>query len=114
MIPRRLAVRAGISYGTGAINFDNDAFVFERELRKFPNDTSLENLQQAVEDGDLEAATEAANNLREVAGKLALSHLYASVGPVLAALQEEALPSVEELAEVEAQHKQICDFLATV
>ena len=114
MISRRLAVKAGISYGTGAMNFGNDPIAFERELRKFPQDTSLAELKAAVEAADLEAAQEAAQCLSDVASKLALSNLYSSVMPILSALRDEALPAVEELEEVERQRDRICSFLASL
>ena len=114
MISRRLAVKVGISYGTGAMNFGNDALVFERELRKFPQDTSFDDLKTAVEAADLEAARNAACALSETSSKLALSKLYSSLVPILQAIEDEALPAVEELEEVAAQRKRICDFLASV
>lgn len=52
-ISRRLILKLGVSYGTGAINFGNDSVAYDRELRGLPENTVfaafLETLREAEE-----------------------------------------------------------------
>lgn len=40
-ISRRDILKLGVSYGTGVINFNNDSIVYDRALRKLPEDNLL-------------------------------------------------------------------------
>lgn len=113
-ISRREALKHGISYGTGVITHDNDSIAFDRALRAFPHDESYARMTQAIEAGDVEQAHEAASAFTHCCSTLAMSELYVAMRPVEEALAEGALPSAEELAEVDAAYQELVAYLSRV
>lgn len=113
-ITRRKALAAGISYGTGCLHFGNDSIVYNRELRKLPDDTSYRDLRAALEQADLEKAKAAAEKLSALCSKMALSESFMALKPVEEALSEDALPAVDELDEFDASYRRVIDYLEHV
>lgn len=110
-ISRREALKHGISYGTGVLNHGNDSIVFDRELRKFPNDATFSQLKEVIEAGDATAAAPLAHAFQHLCATLAFSELYVACQPIIEALDAEELPAAEELEAVESHYHDIADYL---
>jgi hypothetical protein len=110
-INRSEAVAAGISFGTGAINFGNDSIVYTRHLRKLPNDDTFAQLKDAIAQGDLEKAKPLAQSFKQLCANLALSRVYMRLEPIVEALDEDALPAVEELEDVQYEYDKVINYL---
>lgn len=110
-ISRRKALAAGISYGTGCLHFGNDSIVYNRELKKLPNDTTYRDLRKAIEDENLEAAKPLAQQMEKLCSSMALSEAYMACRPIVEALDEDSLPAIDELDELEARWRPIVDYI---
>lgn len=113
-ITRRKALAAGISYGTGCLHFCNDSIVYNRELRKLPADATYQQLRAALENADLEAAKTDVKKLSELCSKMALSEAFMALKPVQEAIDEDALPAVEEFDDFDAECGRVIDYLEHV
>ena len=67
-ISRREILKLGVSYGTGSINFGNDSVVYDRELRKFPQSTTLQEFLDALAEAEDRLAAEAEQAANEEPG----------------------------------------------
>ncbi len=112
-ISRREALKHNISYGTGTLNHGNDSIVYDRALRKFPKDETFSQLNQAIEAGDAIAAAPLAHAFQHLCATLALSKLYVDMQSIVEALDAEELPAAEEFEAVEAEYRDVADFLAS-
>lgn len=112
-ISRREALKHGISYGTGALNHGNDSIVYDRALRKFPKDETFTQLKSTIDAGDATAAAPLAQAFQHLCAELAFSQMHVDMQPVMEALDAEELPAAEELEAVEANYRDIADFLAS-
>ncbi|ACV21679.1 Uncharacterised protein [Slackia heliotrinireducens] len=118
-ISRREILKLGVSYGTGAINFGNDSVAYDRELRKFTNNEAYAAFKAAlVPQGegdeatvDMAAAAEAGRAFQSLCGNLAISGLYMKMSDILAQLDEECLPAVAELDDLEADYQALVSYL---
>ncbi len=113
-ITRHKALAAGISYGTGCLHFGNDSIVYNRDLRKLPADATYQQLRAALENADLEAAKTDVKKLSELCSKMALSEAFMALKPVQEAIDEDALPAVEELDDFDAEYRRVIDYLEHV
>lgn len=111
-ISRREALKRGISYGTGVITHGNDSIVFDRALRAFPKDGTYAEMRAALEAGDAEAALPAAQAFTQLCSSLAMSELFVAMKQVEEALAEGALPSAEELDEIDAAYHDLVEYLS--
>lgn len=67
-----------------------------RFLRKFPRDTSYENLRLALDNGDIETAFRSVHTLKGVAANLGLDSLAAAASELTEALRNaDTLPPVQ-------------------
>jgi len=110
-INRRDALKCGISYGTGVINHGNDSVVYNRELKKFPANETYPQLKAAIDSQDLEAAKTAAAAFRQLCGDLALSDVYMKLEPICKSLDEDSLPSIAEINEVDDAYSVVVNYL---
>lgn len=105
------SVDAGISFGTGVINYGNDSVAYTRHLRKLPQDTTFASLKDAIAQGNLEDATAYAETFRQLCADLAFSRVYMRLEPIIDALDEGALSAVEELEDVEYEYEKVISYL---
>lgn len=99
---------------SGALNrFMNNAGLYERFLRKFPADTSYQNLLNAVEAGDSEEAFRAAHTLKGVAGNLGFDNLLAYVVPLVEVFRSKN-PNIPEdqFQGVKNEYQKLCEIIS--
>ena len=93
---------------TGALNrFMNNAGLYERFLKKFPADTSYQNLLNAVE------AFRAAHTLKGVAGNLGFDNLLTYVVPLVEVFREKN-PNIpaDQFQGAKDEYQKLCEIIA--
>lgn len=99
---------------TGALNrFMNNAGLYERFLKKFPADTSYQNLLNAVDAGDFEEAFRAAHTLKGVAGNLGFDNLLTYVVPLVEVFREKN-PNIpaDQFQGAKDEYQKLCEIIA--
>lgn len=66
----------GIDYNEGVKRFSGNAAIYEKFLLKFLDDTTFEELDQAMQNRDYGTAFSAAHTLKGVTGNLSMNRLY--------------------------------------
>ncbi|MDO5517039.1 MAG: Hpt domain-containing protein [Clostridium sp.] len=69
-------IKAGINVNEAVKRFGNSQEIYERFLRKFPDELCYDKLKKALEVKETEAAFQAAHALKGIAGNLSLKELY--------------------------------------
>lgn len=89
---------AGINYSEGIMRFGNRVEMYEKYLKRFPEDQSFQQLNDAIERKDYEAAFKAAHALKGLAGNLSVQQVLTSVSALTEELRKNPDPAkVEEL-----------------
>lgn len=98
---RTRLLQIGVDIDGGLERFMGNEALFLKCLSRFPADSSFPQLEQALSDGDLQAAFIAAHTLKGVSGNLSLDAIFHASLPVVEALrcgsQEEAEAAMPEL-----------------
>ena len=110
-ISRREALKHHISYGTGTLNHGNDSIVYDRALRKFPEDQTFSQREAAIEAGNPADAAPLAHAFQHLCATLAFSNLYVACQPIIEALDAEELPAAEDFEHLKASYQDIAGFL---
>ncbi len=98
---RTRLVQAGVDLEGGLERFMGNEALFLKCLRRFPTDTSFQQLEDALSAGDLDGAFMAAHTLKGVSGNLSLDAVFHACLPVVEALRcgsreeaEAAMPAL--------------------
>lgn len=101
---RTLLVQIGVDVDGGLDRFMGNEALFLKCLRRFPADTSFQQLEEALSAGDLQAAFVAAHTLKGVSGNLSLEAVFQASLPVVEALRcgsreeaEAAMPALRDI-----------------
>jgi hypothetical protein len=103
-ISRRRILEFGVSYGTGAINFNNDSVAYDRELRKLPADTTFYEFMDALSGAEeilAEYARIQAEKAAEAEAKAAAEESAEVEDAAVEAKATTEAAAVEEIAKVE-------------
>ncbi len=96
-ISRREILKLGVSYGTGTIHFGNDSLRYDRELRKVPQNTLLQEFLDQLEAAEvhmMEEAVEAEAQATEATTEEAMA--AEAVEPAANPKEEPTLPESEQ------------------
>lgn len=98
---RTRLLQIGVDVDGGLDRFMGNEALFLKCLRRFPEDSSFPQLEQALLAGDLQAAFVAAHTLKGVSGNLSLDAVFQTSLPVVEALRcgsreeaEAAMPAL--------------------
>lgn len=109
---RAMLKEAGVDYDLGLDRFDGNAELFEKFIKRFPEDTSLDSLRHALASDDGENAYRAAHTLKGVVGNLSFTPYFDLMTTVAKDLREGDLAGAKELMPaVEKAHADILDAL---
>ena len=93
---------AGVNLPSGVKRFMNNEGLYEAFLLKFPSDSNMQKLRQALQAGETTSAFRAAHTLLGMAANLSMESLYDALHPVTEALRggnvtlaESHMPIVE-------------------
>ena len=104
---RTRLLQVGVDIDGGLERFMDNEALFLKCLRRFPTDTSFQQLEEALSAGDLQAAFVAAHTLKGVSGNLSLDAVFQASLPVVEALRcDNRIAQREILSEA---HKRIID-----
>lgn len=98
----------------GALNrFMNNEGLYERFLRKFPADTSYQNLLTSIENSDYEEAFRAAHTLKGVAGNLGFDNLLTYIVPLVEVFRDKNsdIPA-DQIQGAKDEYQKICTIIA--
>ncbi|MCH5324975.1 MAG: hypothetical protein J1E39_07135 [Eubacterium sp.] len=97
----------GVNIDEGLNRFMGNAALYERMLLKLPANVRAQEVLKHFEDGDFQAALEAAHNLKGVTGNLSVTPLYEAYTEAVKLLREnepeKAKAVVENIQPVEEQ-----------
>ena len=99
---------------SGALNrFMNNEGLYERFLRKFPADTSYQNLLNAIDSSDFEEAFRAAHTLKGVAGNLGFDNLLTYIVPLVDVFRDKKsdIPS-DQLQGAKDEYQKLLDIIS--
>ncbi|HIQ71308.1 MAG TPA: Hpt domain-containing protein [Candidatus Onthenecus intestinigallinarum] len=101
---RTRLLQVGVDIDGGLERFMDNEALFLKCLRRFPTDTSFQQLEEALSAGDLQAAFVAAHTLKGVSGNLSLDAVFQASLPVVEALRcdnreeaEAAMPALRDI-----------------
>lgn len=101
---RTRLLQIGVDIDGGLERFMDNEALFLKCLRRFPADTSFQQLEDALLAGDLQAAFVAAHTLKGVSGNLSLDAVFQASLPVVEALRcgsqkdaEAAMPALRDI-----------------
>lgn len=80
-------IDAGIDYDDGVNRFIGRPEMFISFLKRFPADTTYQELEQAMNEKNIKKAFQAGHTIKGVAGNLSLSRLYNVLVPFVDALR---------------------------
>ncbi len=93
---------AGVNLPSGVKRFMNNEGLYETFLLKFPSDSNMQKLRQALHEGETTSAFRAAHTLLGMAANLSMESLYKALHPATEALRggninlaESHMPFVE-------------------
>ena len=110
---RQHLLAAGINVDTALERFLRNSALWEKYLRRFPDDPNYALLCQAMEQGDMEAAFTAAHTLKGVAGNLSLDALFAATSTVVESLRRRDLSAArEQMLPLQHAYGQVLDALS--
>lgn len=97
-------MQAGVEYAEGVQRFAGNTALYEKFLRKFPEDPTFSELKAAIAAKDTETAFRAAHTLKGMAGNLSLRRFTAQVSRLTEVLRDgdlEQAAALYPLAETE-------------
>ena len=105
---------AGVDVGTTLARFANNRSLYERIVRKFPEDRSFELLREAINAKLYEDVERAAHTLKGVAGNLGFSRLSLMCGDAVTMIREGRGEQAEELfkSKIEGEYALIIKALS--
>lgn len=89
--------KAGVSANEGIKRFSGNTEKYEELLCQFPEDTHYKAMCSAIENGNAEAAFNAAHALKGMAGNLSMNRLYEDICPLVEVLRSGSLLKADEL-----------------
>lgn len=92
----RLSI-SGISVHEGLARFGGNRAIYEKILRRFPQDGSYREMCRAIEDKAAGGAFTAAHTLKGLAGNLSMKKLYDDLIPLVEELRTGSLARADEL-----------------
>lgn len=88
---------ASIDYESGIIRFSGKEDLYERFLKRFPDDPNYPELLVAIEREDYQQAELRAHTLKGVSANLSMIDLYQAASDVVAFLHEAPKPDEDKL-----------------
>ncbi len=89
----------GVNFDSGLKRFMGNETLFLDFLKRFPKDTSFQEMMDAMEKEDYEAALKAAHALKGVTGNLSLDCLHDNLTILVEFFRENKLEQVPEYVE---------------
>lgn len=112
MTLEELYTKTGSDYQEVKGRFGSDALI-QRFAMKFANDTSYQNLMNALEANNLEEAFRAAHTMKGVAANLGFTALFQAAGELTESLRDQKEPVDMTLVDaVQEQYKVVIEALA--
>lgn len=84
---KQILQAAGINYDEGVSRFAGKTELYEKYLKKFVDDASFPQLQDAMEQENYPEAFRQAHTLKGVTGNLSLTPLFEALSPLVEALR---------------------------
>lgn len=110
---QEILARAGIAYDEGVRRFSGNVAIYEKFVRRFPQDPTFGELKAAMESGNGEAAFRAAHTLKGTGGNLSLELFVQAVSPLVEALRSGDWPLAQQLyPPVEEQYEAVRQAIA--
>ncbi len=91
---------AGVDYDAGLKRMCGNETLYQKFLKKFPEDKSIGMLKESLEKEAVEEAFHAAHTLKGVSGTLSLAPLYEKSSVLCETLRKGELADAEEIAAV--------------
>ena len=113
---RYILTKAGIDVNEGIHRFNGNKELYEKFLTSFPEDIHYEQMLEAIEQKDVDAAFQGAHALKGITGTVSLAKLHSLLIPLVEELRAgsmekvpELLPPVKEAYDENIVVKQACD-----
>lgn len=104
--------KAGIDANEGIRRFNNNKEMYEKFLMNFPKDEHYNQMIQAIEEKNVEAAFQAAHALKGVSGNLSLIKLHQDIIPLVEELRNGSMEHTDEyLAPVKESYRIVTEAL---
>lgn len=81
-------IAGGVDYEDGIDRFGGNEAMFEKFIRRFPDDKHFDDLHAALAEGDSEMAFRHAHSLKGVVGNLSFNQYFEAISPVAELLRE--------------------------
>lgn len=94
---RELLENVGINYAEGLHRFSGHANIYEKLLKRFPDEPTHIALDEAMEKEDVDAAFAAAHTLKGNTGNLSIDALYRGIFPLVEALRSKDMALAKTL-----------------
>ncbi|MBR1664000.1 MAG: Hpt domain-containing protein [Ruminococcus sp.] len=109
---RDLLISGGIDYDHGVERFMNNASVYEKLLRNFPNDNLYEKAFEDYEKGDMDAVFRSLHTMKSTAGTLDMTSLYNATHDMVEAIRSAQLKGTDALMDkIKACYKAAVDAI---
>ena len=110
---REKCMTAGIDYDGGVERFVGQPDLFLHFLKEFVSDTTMKELEEALNEGNIKTAFETSHTLKGVVGNLSLTKLYNAIVPLVDCLRKEGNISEARLLyrDVEKEYNDIIFFI---
>lgn len=106
---------AGVDCAEGIARFSGRADLFEKFVRRFPQDTTFPQLCEAMEQGDVSLAFRHAHTLKGVAGNLSFHRLSDVVKPLVEALRTHNMENARTLLPaVQTEYAQLAEVISAL
>ena len=106
---------AGINYNEGVERFVGSAQMYEMFLKKFLDDETFKALDEAMENGNVKEAFNAAHTLKGVTGNLSLNRLFEKLEPFVEVLRSENMEKAKaDYPEIKKEYETVISFINTM
>lgn len=94
---RYILTKAGIDVNEGIHRFNGNKELYEKFLTSFPEDIHYEQMLEAIEQKDVDAAFQGAHALKGITGTVSLAKLHSLLIPLVEELRAGSMEKVPEL-----------------
>lgn len=105
-------IAAGIDYDTGLSRFGGNIILYEKFLKKFKDDHTMQQARQAVSDKNYDEILKTVHTMKGVTGNLSMDRLHRKCCAVVDAVRAKQFDRIDELfQEVSSEYDIVCSKL---
>ena len=105
-------MKAGVNLNLAMNRFMQNEALYEKFLKKFPNDTTFSILKNKMSENNIQESFAAAHTLKGICGNMEFNNLMEIINPLTEKLRISQLDGADELMkELESRYNTICSII---